>query len=95
MARHAFSLRIDPELLAGARQADATRGCSLNEFIVDAVARAVASADPDAAAARRAEVRERIARYPGAPLPSSDALIRELREEGRTSGQDGTQLPRQ
>lgn len=95
MARQAFSLRIDPDLLAGARQVAATRGCSLNEFIVDAVARAVASADPDAAAARRAEVRERIAGYAGGPLPSADGLIRELREEGRTSGQDGTHLSRQ
>ncbi len=43
MARQAFSLRIDPDLLAGARQAAAIRGCSVNEFIVDAVARAVAA----------------------------------------------------
>lgn len=88
MSRETFTLRLDHEVLEGARRAAAMRGCSVNAFIAQAVERAVTSADPGAAAERRRELRGRIAAAAGGSLPPAADLIREMREgAGRRAGE--------
>jgi len=92
--RTAITLRLEPRLLDRIRKASGELGCSANAFLAQAAERAVASAEMDLSARRRAEHRRKIAERYGGPLPDSTPLIRELRD-GRRHLWDDPDLPGQ